>query len=65
MRPPSLARIVLLRALPLMIAGVLLSFVPPGNIVLLIDGVVIFGHERRCLHDYIAGTKVVKAPKKR
>ena len=29
------------------------------NIVALIDALMIFGAERRCLHDYIAGSKVV------
>jgi uncharacterized RDD family membrane protein YckC len=29
------------------------------NIVVLIDALLIFGAERRCLHDYIAGSKVV------
>ena len=30
------------------------------NVVYFIDAVLIFGSERRCLHDYIAGSKVVK-----
>jgi uncharacterized RDD family membrane protein YckC len=29
------------------------------NVVFLVDAVMIFGNERRCLHDYIAGSKVV------
>jgi uncharacterized RDD family membrane protein YckC len=29
------------------------------NVVYLIDALLIFGSDRRCLHDYIAGSKVV------
>jgi uncharacterized RDD family membrane protein YckC len=32
-----------------------------GSIMGLVDAVMIFGDERRCLHDHIAGTKVVLA----
>jgi uncharacterized RDD family membrane protein YckC len=32
-----------------------------GGIAGLVDPLLIFGEERRCLHDYIAGTKVVVA----
>jgi uncharacterized RDD family membrane protein YckC len=43
---------------------VLLSFLPFVNyLVWLIDALMIFGDERRCLHDHIAGTRVVVAPK--
>ncbi len=39
----------------------LLGFVPfVGSLVGLVDPLMIFGDERRCLHDYIAGTKVVQ-----
>jgi uncharacterized RDD family membrane protein YckC len=31
-----------------------------GWVVSLVDSVMIFGHERRCLHDRIADTKVIK-----
>ena len=30
------------------------------NLVALFDGLFIFGKERRCLHDYIAGSKVIR-----
>ncbi|MFT3767776.1 MAG: RDD family protein [Minicystis sp.] len=30
-----------------------------GFLVRLVDSIMIFGNERRCLHDYLAGTKVV------
>lgn len=33
--------------------------IPLINLVALLDGFFIFGGERRCLHDYIAGTRVV------
>ena len=33
-----------------------------GWVVFLIDVLPIFGQDRRCLHDHIAGTKVVVAP---
>jgi hypothetical protein len=32
-----------------------------GLITALVDCLLIFGRERRCLHDYLAGTKVVNA----
>jgi uncharacterized RDD family membrane protein YckC len=38
--------------------GILGNFIP---LYALIDLLFIFGAERRCLHDYIAGTKVVEA----
>ena len=59
--PAPLWRIVALRALPVGIASAVLSLIPLGNFIMLIDGAVIFGTERRCVHDYIAGTKVVEA----
>jgi uncharacterized RDD family membrane protein YckC len=59
--PAPLWRIVFLRMLPLGVAAAGLSLVPPGNLAILIDGAVIFGNERRCIHDYLAGTKVVEA----
>jgi len=34
-----------------------------GSVVALVDALMIFGDERRCLHDQIAGTKVVLALK--
>ena len=30
------------------------------NLVSLVDALFIFGKQRRCLHDYIAGSKVVR-----
>jgi uncharacterized RDD family membrane protein YckC len=50
-------RIVLLRALPVAV----LSAVPVANLLVLVDALFIFGKPRRCLHDYLGGTIVVKA----
>jgi uncharacterized RDD family membrane protein YckC len=51
-------RILLLRWLPLAIVAV----IPLVNLVLaIVDACFIFGAERRCLHDLIAGTIVVDA----
>jgi len=50
-------RLVLLRALPQWAIAV----IPVVNLVVLADWLLIFGADRRCLHDYIADTIVVKA----
>lgn len=56
--PIALSRYIFLRVVPI----VLLSMIPVvGRFVNLIDPLVIFGAERRCLHDYIADTIVVDA----
>lgn len=53
---PSLIKILLLRYF----AVGLISQVPViGSFFSLINLLIIFGPERRCLHDYIAGTRVV------
>lgn len=45
-----------------MIVNGLLSAIPfVGSIYGLVDLLFIFGEERRCVHDYIAGTIVIKA----
>ena len=55
----SLARVLLLRnAIPI-VAISAANFVGVGWLLLLVDSLVIFGDERRCVHDYIAGTRVV------
>ncbi|MEM1068094.1 MAG: RDD family protein [Planctomycetota bacterium] len=46
-----------LRYLPIWIAG-LIPFI--GNVLVLVDVLAIFGQERRCVHDLLAGTKVVE-----
>jgi uncharacterized RDD family membrane protein YckC len=53
----ELWRIILLRALPVAV----LSAVPYANLLLLVDALFIFGKSRRCGHDYLGGTIVVKA----
>jgi uncharacterized RDD family membrane protein YckC len=55
---PGLGRLLALRYLPLRA----MSLVPVvGQIYALVDVLLIFGDERRCLHDRIAGTRVVMA----
>ncbi|UKE68407.1 RDD family protein [Xanthomonas cerealis pv. cerealis] len=54
--PPPLWRLIVLRYLPTQ----LLSLVPvAGNVYALLDALFIFRHDKRCLHDIIAGTQVV------
>ncbi|HWB82124.1 MAG TPA: RDD family protein [Nannocystaceae bacterium] len=73
-RTASVGRILGLRILPLMLLSYAtffaLGYVYPGRVDLvaaaalvlgLVDVLPIFGGERRCLHDYLAGTKVVEA----
>jgi uncharacterized RDD family membrane protein YckC len=55
--PAALGRLLLLRYLPFMIAGC----VPlVGRIILLTDLTMLSRRSRRCLHDLLAGTKVVE-----
>jgi uncharacterized RDD family membrane protein YckC len=54
----SFARIVLLRELPGWIANVTTA---TGLIYSLVDALLIFRRNRRCVHDLIAGTQVVMA----
>lgn len=56
----SLSRMALLRVVPIS----LLSAIPiVGPLVQLLDAAMIFGDDRRCLHDLIAKTRVVVADK--
>ncbi len=50
-----IGKLIGLRYLPLWIVNLF----PFGNFLALINVLFIFGSERRCIHDYIAGTKVV------
>jgi uncharacterized RDD family membrane protein YckC len=59
--PASLFHILLLRNLIPGLMGYLLGLLVPG-ILLLVDALFILRADRRCLHDLIAGTKVVKVP---
>ena len=53
---PNFGNIFVLRYLIL----VLVAQIPViGNIIAIVNALFIFGRERRCLHDYIAGTRVV------
>jgi len=53
----GLARLVFLRGL----ARCIVTSIPYFNLLILLDLLFIFGKRRRCLHDYIADTIVVKA----
>jgi uncharacterized RDD family membrane protein YckC len=55
---PPLARLLAMRYLPVQIAS-LIPFI--GSILPLVDVLFIFRNDRRCVHDLIAGTRVVKA----
>lgn len=52
----TLARLVFARALPVWI----INFIPLVNMLVLVDVLFIFGKQRRCIHDHIADTIVVK-----
>ena len=55
---PGFVRVVLLRmCVPAFVAGI--PYV--GTIIWIVDGLFIFRDDRRCLHDLIAETKVIKA----
>jgi uncharacterized RDD family membrane protein YckC len=55
---PPLARLLAMRYLPVQIA----SLIPIiGSLLPLVDVLFIFRKDRRCVHDLIAGTKVIKA----
>jgi uncharacterized RDD family membrane protein YckC len=54
---PDFGKVILLRYLPIAIAS-LIPFV--GQYMALIDVLFIFRSDRRCLHDLLAGTKVLK-----
>ncbi len=57
--PASPVRIILMRnVLPVAVTALM----PCGQFLSLIDYAMIFSNERRCLHDLIANTKVVKVP---
>jgi uncharacterized RDD family membrane protein YckC len=54
---PDFAKVILLRYLPISISS-LIPFV--GQYVALFDVLFIFRSDRRCLHDLLAGTKVIR-----
>ncbi len=55
---PGAAKIIFARYLPIQVIAQI-PFI--GGLVGLVNVLMIFGSERRCLHDYIAGTIVVNA----
>ena len=60
--PAGFVRVVLLRyALPVTLIILLNGVLMLGFLFLLVDYVCMFREDRRCLHDLIAGTKVVRA----
>jgi uncharacterized RDD family membrane protein YckC len=56
--PVTVPRVFFLRYLPITLVG-LIPFI--GGIVALVDALIIFGSEKRCLHDLIADTIVIEA----
>ena len=54
--PVTLSRVIFLRWLPVVLLG-MIPFV--GRVVGLVDALLIFRTERRCLHDNIADTIVI------
>lgn len=55
---PPLWKIAILRHWTMSLGGFL---GPVGRLIPIVDTLFIFGKSRRCMHDYIAGTKVVRA----
>lgn len=57
-QPAPLWRLICIRALffPLLFIAIVPWFAPPA----LLDQLFIFGKRRRCLHDYVSGTVVLK-----
>lgn len=58
-KPAEFMTIVTKRMLPLQVMGLIPQ---AGGFIVLIAILLIFGKERRCAHDYIAGTKVIRFP---
>lgn len=62
---PSLWRVFFLRWLPFLVAAGVVEYVGKvrglGNLVYLVDVLLIFQPTRRCLHDLLADTHVIKA----
>ena len=52
---PPLINLIVLRYLPISVAALL----PFGNLLVIADALAIFRSDRRCLHDLIAGTRVI------
>ena len=55
---PPLGRLLALRYAPVNFVGVIPVV---GALAVLVDSMMVFRHDRRCAHDLIAGTRVVRA----
>ena len=55
---PNLGKLLVLRYL---VPGIVTQIPIIGGLASLANALFIFGKERRCLHDYIAGTRVIDA----
>jgi uncharacterized RDD family membrane protein YckC len=55
---PNFGKLLILRYL---ILGLVYHIPIIGGLSSFVNGLCIFGKERRCLHDYIAGTRVINA----
>lgn len=55
-----LQKVMIARVLPVHIVA---NLPPPFNYLMMIDALMIFRQDRRCLHDILAGTRVVLAKK--
>jgi uncharacterized RDD family membrane protein YckC len=60
---PGLAKVIFLRYFPVWCVSLIPSIV--GGLLVLTDLLFIFRSDRRCIHDLIAGTRVVKVRKPR
>jgi uncharacterized RDD family membrane protein YckC len=62
---PSVWRVFFLRWLPFVVLAGIVDYMVKmrgiGNLVLVVDALLIFQPNRRCLHDLLAGTHVIKA----
>lgn len=54
---PPLRKILLLRFFPIQALATVGSF---GSLILIVDSLFVFRPDRRCLHDRLAGTQVIK-----
>ncbi len=57
-RKPEFGKLILMRYL---ILGAVAQVPGVGSLIVLLGFLLIFGDSRRCLHDYLASTRVVKA----
>lgn len=60
--PVSLGRILLRNLIPIALEVLGLGLFTLFGLFSVVDGLFIFGKQRRCIHDWLADTKVVKVP---